>query len=251
MSSGLEHGPASSAVTYERVGSLGLITLSREPFNAYDDLLIFELEQAWRAGADDACAQVLVLQADGKHFCGGALLNGMGQPRPPDAPSMAPWELFSFVRNLPKPTVACVQGGCVGGGQRMVFPCDLIFCSDDAFFSDPTAQLGIGGIQSPLHPWFYGPRIAKEMIWSGTRVAASRLYDMGTVNRLYPRAELRQATHTFAGQIALIDPAVLRQAKRATNITTDIMGMHYITNRMEELMDTDQPLSFGPRAQGQ
>ena len=64
-----------------------------------------------------------------------------------------------------KPTIAAVQGGCIGGGQRMVWPCDLVFCTQDAFFRDPTATMGIGGIQSHLHTWFYGPRLAKEMIY--------------------------------------------------------------------------------------
>ena len=44
-----------------------------------------------------------------------------------------------------KPTIAAVQGGCIGGGQRMVWPCDLVFCTEDAFFRDPTASMGIGG----------------------------------------------------------------------------------------------------------
>jgi enoyl-CoA hydratase len=137
-----------------------------------------------------------------------------------------------------KPTIAAVQGGCIGGGQRMVFPCDLIFCSQDAFFRDPTATMGIGGIQSHLHTWLYGPRLAKEMIYSGMRLPAERLYSMGEVNRLYPDVEtLHRETMAFAHEIADRDPLPLRQAKRASNITMDIMGQHYILTRMEELLD--------------
>jgi enoyl-CoA hydratase len=227
-----------------------MITLHREPFNSYDDLLLFELDSAWGRAADDPGVRVVLLEADGKHFCAGAYLGGDPQERPTGSPRSTPWDQFDFVRNIPKPTIAVVQGGCIGGGQRMVFPCDLNFCSDDAFFADPTAALGIGGIQSHLHTWFYGPRLAKEMIWSGKRLSAKRVYEMGSVNRLYPQQELRDAARPYAAEIADVDPPVLRQAKRASNMTTDIMGMHYISSRMAELMDTEQPLAMRSATDG-
>jgi enoyl-CoA hydratase len=120
----------------------------------------------------------------------------------------------------------------------MVWPCDLVFCTDDAFFRDPTASMGIGGIQSHIHTWFYGPRLAKEMIYTGMRLPAERLYTQGQVNRLYPDVEtLHSATLSLARELAEKDPLPLRQAKRAADITMDILGQHYVTSRMEELLD--------------
>jgi enoyl-CoA hydratase len=224
-------------VRYERQGKVGVITWEKHPLNTYDGLTHYEIEQAWKQAKHDDDANVVVFRAMGKHFCGGADLNG-GEPRPDDAEPFGAWEEFDLIRGLMKPTIAAVQGGCVGGGQRMVFPCDLIFCTEDAFFRDPTAQLGIGGIQSHLHTWFYGPRLAKEMIYTGMRLPATRLYSMGMVNRLYPSTEvLHEETLAAAAEIAEADPLALRQAKRASNTTMDIMGMHYITSRFEELMD--------------
>ena len=110
---------------------------------------------------------------------------------------------------------------------------------------DPTATMGIGGIQSHLHTWFYGPRLAKEMIYSGMRLPASRLYSMGQVNRLYPDLEtLHTETLAFAREVAKRDPAPLRQAKYASDITMDIMGRHYVTSRMEELLDVMPPMNL-------
>ena len=141
-----------------------------------------------------------------------------------------------------KPTIAAVQGGCIGGGQRMVWPCDVVFCTEDAFFMDPTADMGIGGIQSHLHTWFYGPRLAKEMIYSGMRLPAQRLYAMGQVNRLCPDLDsLHAEAMGFARDVAKKDPLPLRQAKRAANITMDIQGQHYVVSRMDELLD-DTPV---------
>ena len=108
---------------------------------------------------------------------------------------------------------------------------------------DPTVTMGIGGIQSHLHTWFYGPRLAKEMIYSGARLPAERLHALGQVNRLYPDAEsLHEETMVFARQVATQNPAALRQAKRASDITMDIMGQHYVLSRTQELLD--EPATF-------
>jgi enoyl-CoA hydratase/carnithine racemase len=233
-------------VRYERAGPVAQIVLDRPPLNTYDGLLHWELEQAWKRAARDDDARVIVLRAEGKHFCAGADLSGPGAPAPADADPMPPWDELNFIRNLMKPTIAAVQGACIGGGQRFVFPCDLIFCSDDAFFRDPLVQMGVGGIQSPIHPWLYGPRLAKEMLFSGMRLPAERLYAMGAINRLYPRDELVDQALAFAAEIAQFDPLPLRQAKRAVNTTMDIMGQHYIANRFAELLDETPQMRLRP-----
>ena len=224
-------------VFYERDGKVGTITLRREPLNVYDGAFHVDFQGAWQQARNDPDTTVVVMKADGKHFCAGANLRDP-EPAPEGATVLHPSDEISLIRRTMKPTIAAVQGGCIGGGQRMVFPCDLIFCSEDAFFMDPTATMGVGGIQSHLHTWFYGPRLAKEMIYSGMRIPAQRLYAMGQVNRVYPdRESLHRETMAFAHQIAEQDPLALRQGKRASDITMDIMGQHYILSRMDELLD--------------
>jgi enoyl-CoA hydratase len=228
-------------VRYERDGPIAVITLDRSPVNAYDDAFHVEFQAAWqRAKTDDSRA--VVMRATGRHFCVGANLK---EPLPaaPGAHVLAPEEEIRLISSVMKPTIAAVQGGCIGGGQRMVWPCDLVFCTEDAFFMDPTVTMGIGGIQSHLHTWFYGPRLAKEMIYSGMRLPASRLYAMGQVNRMYADLDaLHREALAFAHQIAQQDPAPLRQAKRAVDITMDIMGQHYVGSRMAELLDPMPPM---------
>ena len=232
-------------VRYERDGAVALITLDRSPVNAYDDAFRVEFQDAWQeAKTDDSRA--VVMRATGRHFCVGANLKDP-LPAAPGAHVLAPEDEIRLISSVMKPTIAAVQGGCIGGGQRMVWPCDLVFCTDDAFFMDPTASMGIGGIQSHLHTWFYGPRLAKEMIYSGMRLPASRLYAMGQVNRLYPDTDaLHCEALAFAHEISQQDPAPLRQAKRAVDITMDIMGQHYVVSRMAELLDPMPPMRLGP-----
>jgi enoyl-CoA hydratase/carnithine racemase len=228
--------PDEPLVHYRRDGDVGVITLSREPLNTYDGAFHAAFQTAWlTAKADDS--HVVVMMATGRHFCAGAELRNP-LPAPEGFTELPAWEEIRLIRSVMKPTIAAVQGGCIGGGQRMVWPCDLVFCTEDAFFRDPTASMGIGGIQSHIHTWFYGPRLAKEMIYSGMRLPASRLYSQGQVNRLYPDVEtLHAETLAFAQEVARQDPLPLRQAKRASNITMDIQGQHYVMSRMEELLD--------------
>ena len=234
-----------SFVSYERDRDVGIITLAREPLNTYDGAFDTEFQAAWtKAKSDDS--RVVVMLAKGRHFCAGAELKNP-LPAPQGATVLPAWDEIRLIKSVMKPTIAAVQGGCIGGGQRMVWPCDLLFCTEDAFFRDPTARMGIGGIQSHLHSWFYGPRLAKEMIYSGMRLPARRLYEMGQVNRMYADVEtLHSETLLFANEIAEADPVPLRQAKRAADITMDIQGQHYVLSRMEELLDEFPRMQIHP-----
>jgi enoyl-CoA hydratase len=233
-------------VRYEVVDQISVITLDRSPINVYDGLFTVHFQQAWqRARTDDT--RVVVMKATGKHFCGGANTRDP-RPAPEGVHQLTASEELRLIKETMKPTIAAVQGGCIGGGQRMVWPCDLVFCTDDAFFADPTVDLGIGGIQSHLHTWFYGPRLAKEMIYGGGRLPASRLHAMGQVNRLLPDADALHAdAMAFARHLAAKDPLPLRQAKRAVDTTMDLQGQHYVFSRMDELLD-DRPIFTKPSA---
>ena len=65
-------------------------------------------------------------------------------------------------REIPKPSIAMVQGACIAGGLMLAWVCDLIIASDDAFFADPVVRMGIPGVEYFAHPWVLGPRFAKE-----------------------------------------------------------------------------------------
>jgi enoyl-CoA hydratase len=230
-----------AAVGYELEGAVGVITIDRPPVNAYTAALERELAACWRRAADDPAAAVIVLRAEGPHFCAGVDVHA-----PDHGPATAPeragsGEELRFVRDLPKPTVAAVQGGCVGGGLRFVWPCDLIFCAEDAFFRDPLPAMGMGGVLAPIDTWLCGPRVAKEMAFSGMRVPAARLLGIGAVNRLYPKDRLTSETVAFAAELAQLDAGSLRQAKRAVNATTDLMGQHLVATRLTEQLDRPAP----------
>jgi enoyl-CoA hydratase len=140
------------------------------------------------------------------------------------------WETRGYLeyakrwRDIPKPTIAAVQGKCIAAGLMLCWPCDLIVAAENAQFSDPVALMGIMGIEFHAHTWELGPRKAKEMLFSASSVSAAEALQTGMVNHVVPLDELREFTMQLAQRIAKTDPWALRMAKRAVNHTMDTMG---------------------------
>ncbi len=128
-------------------------------------------------------------------------------------------------RELPKPTIAMVQGACVAGGLMLAWSCDLVVASTDAFFSDPVVRMGIPGVEYFAHPWQMQPRFAKEFLFLGDRVDATRARELGMVNRVVPREGLEAETMAIAERIAAMPAFGLALAKRAVNQCEDLMGL--------------------------
>jgi enoyl-CoA hydratase len=107
----------------------------------------------------------------------------------------------------------------------LAWVCDLIVAAEDAFFADPVLRMGIPGVEYFAHPWVLGPRVAKEVLFTGERFGARRAYEIGMVNRVVPRPELETATLALAERIAGMPAFGLALAKRAVNLCEDQMGM--------------------------
>jgi enoyl-CoA hydratase len=128
-------------------------------------------------------------------------------------------------REIPKPTIAMVQGACIAGGLMLAWICDVIIASEDAYFSDPVVRMGIPGVEYFAHPWVVGPRFAKEMLYTGQRFSAQRAYEVGMVNRVVRRDELQRAVFDMAARIAAMPRFGLALTKRAVNQCEDQMGL--------------------------
>ena len=146
--------------------------------------------------------------------------------------SIYEWETVHYLgysrkwRDVPKPSIAAVQGQCIAGGLLLCWPCDLIIAADNAKFSDPVVRMGIGGVEYHGHTWEVGPRKAKEWLFTASSFTAQEAERLGMVNRVVPLDELRSSTMDLARQIAQMHPFALAQAKRAVNQTMDIQGFY-------------------------
>ncbi|MFD3926978.1 enoyl-CoA hydratase [Streptomyces sp. NPDC058614] len=221
-------------ILYEVKDHIATLTLNRpEVANAQNSALLDELDAAWTRAAEDEEVKVVVLRAEGRHFSAGHDLKDRW-PAPKEitlewiyrAENRRYLEYTLRWRNVPKPSIAAVQGRCIAGGLMLCWPCDLIVAAEDALFSDPVVTMGIGGVEYHGHTWELGPRKAKEILFTGRPLTAEEAERVGMVNRVVPREQLDTETRELAEQIAQMPAFGLRQAKRAVNQTLDVQGFY-------------------------
>jgi enoyl-CoA hydratase len=235
-------------VTYEVRDATAVITLNRPQYrNAQNSAVTYALDAAFQRATNDDAVAVIVLAGAGEHFSAGHDIGTPGRDidtsferkaviwwdhvGKPGADNRYAREMEVYLgmcrrwRELPKPTIAMVQGACIAGGLMLAWVCDLIVAADDAFFADPVVRMGIPGVEYFAHPWVLGPRFAKEMLFTGDRFSAARAYELGMVSRVVPRSELADTTFELAGKIARMPQFGLALAKRAVNQCEDQMGM--------------------------
>jgi enoyl-CoA hydratase len=221
------------------------IVLSRpDTRNAQDHQMLYEIDRAFHAVLLDDGVKVVILAADGPHFSSGHDLrertNGLGGEFDPVVQSgghgepgvagMYAGEEEYYVglhwrwRNLSKPTIAQVQGMAIAGGLMLVWPMDLIVASEDAMFSDPVVAFGLPGHEYFLHAWEFGPRKAKELLFTGDALTAEQCRQLGMVNHVVPRNELESFTLELAKRIATRPAIGLKLAKQAINFSLDVQG---------------------------
>jgi enoyl-CoA hydratase len=222
-------------VQFEVEDHIGIITLNRpEAANAQNEKVLVELDQAWRAADENTEVKVIVLRSTGKHFSAGHDMSGNQTTSVnfeiplPDA--LYDWESRGYLhyaktwREVPKPSIAAVQGKCIAAGLMLCWPCDLIVAAENAEFSDPVLYMGICGVEYHAHTWEFGARKAKELLFTGGSITAQEAERIGMVNKVVPQDELIPATLELAARIAQQDSFALRMAKQAVNRTLDIQG---------------------------
>jgi enoyl-CoA hydratase len=213
--------------------------------NAQNTEMTYGLEQALYAAAQDDEVRVIVLGGAGDHFSAGHDIGSPGRDADRSFPRLGLWwdhvgacgiegriarehEVYLDIclrwRDLPKPTIAMIQGACIAGGLAIAWACDLAVASDDAFFADPVIRMGAPGIEFFAHPWELGPRVAKEFLFTGERIDAQRAREVGMVNRVVPRESLEQETLALAHRIAEGPRFPLALVKQAVNRSQDAMG---------------------------
>lgn len=235
-------------ILYEALPSgIARIVLNRaDTRNAQDTAFLYALNEAFDRAAQDDDVKVIVLSANGPHFSSGHDLREGGsigeQMSPFDV--VGTWCGFGCAgaegrmarekeiylglserwRNIPKPTIAQVQGKCISGGLMLAWPCDLIVASDDAAFCDNTVGMGVGGVEYFGHPWEVGPRKAKELLFTADWLSAQEAKTLGMVNHVVPAAELADFTLALARRIAAKPMFALKLAKEAVNAAEDAQG---------------------------
>jgi enoyl-CoA hydratase len=212
--------------------------------NAQGPVMTYELDSAFHHACHDDEVRVIILAGAGDHFNAGHDLSGTELEPLTGEKSVGLWgqyladgwegnysrerEIYLDIterwRNVPKPTIAEVQGSCIMGGMMLAWACDLIVCADDARFREMAADLGGPGVEYFAHPWELGPRLAKEWLFTSDWLSAQDAYRTGMINHIVPRADLSTFTLDLATRIAAKDSFVLKLVKEAVNAAEDAKG---------------------------
>jgi methylglutaconyl-CoA hydratase len=221
-----------------RAGGVVWLTLDRpEVHNAFDDRLIAGLTaELARLGAD-AGVRVVVLTGAGRSFSAGADLTWMRRTASygeaenlADATALA--RLMHTLNDLPKPTVARVNGAALGGGTGLVACCDIVVASEQAVFGTTEVRLGL--IPSVIGPYVLaaiGPRHARRLMLTGERIGAAEALRLGLVHEVVAPEQLDLTVERIIGELLKSGPDAIAAAKR---LIRDLSGRPIEPSLIEE-----------------
>jgi enoyl-CoA hydratase len=218
-------------------GPVATVTLDRpEAANALDAASIDELDDCLDRIDADPTIVVVILRAEGKHFCAGHDLKELLAGEETWAAARATpegrlrheqqryWNPMVRLRDTRPVTIAAVQGACTAAGLMLATMCDLIVAADDARFSNPVARMSGVGVELLVEPWEVGPRKAKEMLLLAQTWDAATAERLGLVNRVVARDRLWDEAAAMASEVALVPPLTAEAIKRSINGMLDRMG---------------------------
>ena len=179
------------------------------------------LKEILTAFAADPDIRVLVVTgAGGKAFVSGADISKFESERASEEAVEALQRdhrprPMSNSSDFPKPTIAKIQGYCIGGGANVAVCCDLRVCTDNAKFGIPAAKLGLGYGYTGVNRLsaIVGVSRAMELFYTARQVTAQEAYDMGLVNRVVPVAEIDAAIAEWTGMIVENAPLTIAAIK--------------------------------------
>ncbi|KMO73188.1 crotonase [Mycolicibacterium chubuense] len=216
-----------SLVTYELDDHVATITLNRpEAGNAINGALREDLNAAWNRFRDDEDAWVGVLASTGRVFCAGAdLKDGEGAVGTFGGTFWEKPTINSFESGMElfKPTIAAVQGPCIGYGLTGILFCDFVIASTEASFAFPEVSIGVptivGAIRLPQRiRWAH----AMELLLTGRPMTAERAKEVGLVWKLVEPADLAGAARDWAHTLTRAAPLAQRATKEVAWRTADM-----------------------------
>ena len=212
---------AGDHVSLARSEHVAVVTLDRPgSLNAISSDVAEELARAFRTVASDEEAWVLLLEAAGdKAFCVGADLKERASFSHADyhVNRKKMRAMFDALRDVPQPAIAAIFGFTLGGGFELALSCDLVVAADNTQVGLPEARVGLltAGGATQLLPRRVGAARAKELIFTGRRVGAAEAERLGLVDRVVPRAGLRDDAMELARSVCASSPVATRAAKAA------------------------------------
>jgi enoyl-CoA hydratase/carnithine racemase len=202
-----------------------VVTLNRpEKRNALSWEMLQTLERTLDEAAEDENLRALILTGAGEKSFSSGMDLGLLFEHLSSNPSGEKirrtqrrlQDLFTRLEELEKPTIAAVEGSCVGGGLELALACDLRVSSSEAKFGFPEAKIGmlpdLGGASRLAR--LLGPTLAKEWIFTGRLYPAQRAFELGIINEVVGPGSALDKALAVADELTASGPLAIAWAKR-------------------------------------
>jgi len=205
----------------EQTGDIARIIFNQPEKRNAVSLEMWEAVEAavTRFQADDSVRILILSGAGGKAFVSGADISKFESERSSEEAvahyNATTKRVYDMIEAFPKPTIAQIDGFCVGGGVALSLCCDLRICGEGSNFAVPAAKLGLGYAYPGLKRLVdvVGPAFAKEIFFTARRFNAEECRMMGLVNRVVPDADVAKVAEETAQMIAANAPMTVASTK--------------------------------------
>jgi len=222
-----------AAVLHSDADGIRRITLNRpEAANALRPIDRDRVIELLNEADEDQAIRVVVIAANGRHFCSGADVTGIARSKSADTKRATDsmrkimngaQRLVAAVLDCGKPVIAVVNGAAAGIGAHLALAADLVVAAEDASFVEVFVRRGlvVDGGGAYLLPRRIGMQKAKELAFFGDKLPAAEALALGMVNRVVPAAELGEAADEFARRLAAGPTTAISLTKRLLNASPD------------------------------
>lgn len=215
---------------------IATVTINRpDKANSYTMGMFNELADHIEQWGGDPGVRAIVLRGAGRHFSAGAAI---GEPSavPPSGKVRDSFEICQLIDTCPAPTIALIQGACVGGGMAIAACCDIRIASRSAFFSIPEARLGMtSGTLSVYFQRAIGAANFRRYAQTGERFSAEDAHRMGFVQTLCEPDKLDESLDRVVNELLLSGP----NATRAVKATSALLAGNPLTPALIESIQAD------------
>lgn len=214
-----------SLVHLEVSDGIAIVTIDNPPMNVLSSQVVKELGDVFSGIAEDHSAVAVVLTGAGNRaFMAGADIKEFPswldmEKDDIKAMTMETHRVLNFIAELPKPTIAMLNGLAFGGGCELALTCDIRIAEEHAAIGLPEVKLGLfpGGGGTQRLPRLIGPSKAKELMFLGEPVTSEEALKIGLVNQVVPSGEGMKAALVMAKMVSGYSLQALSRIKRAVN----------------------------------
>jgi enoyl-CoA hydratase len=232
-------------------GRCAWVTIDRPPLNLFTPKLIEQIAETFTSLAQDASVGAAAITGAGRHLTGGMQIEELRDLSRASAETLITGlrDAIEAIHQAPFPTVAMVNGACLGAGFELVMACDLRVLSSDARLGLPEVRIGIPSvIHAALLTRLIGPGRAAELLLTGEAIPAGQALQWGLANRVVGPDHLLAETERLVDEILRCSPAAIRLQKEliirwrnvdqraAINMGVTAFGRAYATDEPREAM---------------